>query len=37
MDGYLTKPIKPRELDDLLESYLARRVAERPTAGQTSL
>jgi signal transduction histidine kinase/DNA-binding response OmpR family regulator len=25
MDGYLTKPIRPRELYDLLESYLARR------------
>jgi CheY-like chemotaxis protein len=37
MDGYLTKPIKPRELDDLLESYLAHRVADGPTVGQTSL
>jgi two-component system sensor histidine kinase/response regulator len=37
MDGYLTKPLRPRELDELLEGYLARRVAERPTAGQTSL
>jgi signal transduction histidine kinase/DNA-binding response OmpR family regulator len=36
MDGYLTKPIKPRELDDLLERYLARRVAERVTAGGNS-
>jgi CheY-like chemotaxis protein len=35
MDGYLTKPIRPRELDDLLESYLARRAAERVTAGHT--
>src|SRR6202023_19831 len=25
MDGYLSKPIRPRELYDLLESYLARR------------
>jgi PAS domain S-box-containing protein len=32
MDGYLTKPIRPRELDDLLESYLARR-AEQPVTG----
>ena len=32
MDGYLTKPIRPRELDDLLESYLARR-AELVTVG----
>jgi len=25
MDGYLTKPIKPRELDLILEDCLARR------------
>jgi two-component system sensor histidine kinase/response regulator len=25
MDGYLAKPIRPQELDDLLESYMARR------------
>jgi signal transduction histidine kinase/CheY-like chemotaxis protein/uncharacterized membrane protein affecting hemolysin expression len=25
MDGYLTKPIRPQELDEVLESYLARR------------
>jgi signal transduction histidine kinase/CheY-like chemotaxis protein len=25
MDGYLTKPIRPRELDQLLEIYVARR------------
>jgi two-component system, sensor histidine kinase and response regulator len=25
MDGYLTKPIRPQDLDDILESYLARR------------
>jgi CheY-like chemotaxis protein len=25
MDGYLTKPIRPQELDELLRSYLARR------------
>ena len=30
MDGYLTKPIKPRELDDVLESYLARRTEKKP-------
>jgi two-component system, sensor histidine kinase and response regulator len=28
MDGYLTKPIRPRELDDMLERYLARRAEE---------
>jgi DNA-binding response OmpR family regulator len=26
MDGYLTKPIRPQELDDLLENYLMRRA-----------
>jgi signal transduction histidine kinase/DNA-binding response OmpR family regulator len=26
MDGYLSKPIRPQELDDLLDSYVARRM-----------
>jgi two-component system sensor histidine kinase/response regulator len=26
MDGYLTKPIRPAELDELLESYVAQRT-----------
>jgi CheY-like chemotaxis protein len=26
MDGYLAKPIRPRELDELLESCLLRRT-----------
>jgi signal transduction histidine kinase/DNA-binding response OmpR family regulator/HAMP domain-containing protein len=26
MDGYLTKPIRPQELDELLQSYLARHA-----------
>jgi CheY-like chemotaxis protein len=26
MDRYLTKPIRPQELDELLENYLVRRV-----------
>jgi signal transduction histidine kinase/CheY-like chemotaxis protein len=26
MDGYLTKPIRPQELDDVLQGYLTRRV-----------
>jgi signal transduction histidine kinase/CheY-like chemotaxis protein len=26
MDGYLSKPIVPRELDELLEAYLKRRI-----------
>jgi len=34
MDGYLTKPIKPRELTEILEAYLARR-GSRPTQNQT--
>jgi YesN/AraC family two-component response regulator len=28
MDGYLTKPIRPQELDEILEEYVARRTAE---------
>jgi signal transduction histidine kinase/DNA-binding response OmpR family regulator len=31
MDGYLTKPIRPQELDDILEDYLARRLASLST------
>jgi CheY-like chemotaxis protein len=26
MDGYLTKPIRPQELDDVLEDYVGRRA-----------
>jgi two-component system sensor histidine kinase/response regulator len=26
MDGYLSKPIRSQELDDLLEKHLARRT-----------
>lgn len=26
MDGYLTKPIRPQELDEILEEYVARRA-----------
>jgi CheY-like chemotaxis protein len=26
MDGYLSKPIRPQELDEFLEKYVARRV-----------
>jgi two-component system, sensor histidine kinase and response regulator len=29
MDGYLTKPIRPQELDQLLEIYVARRMETR--------
>jgi PAS domain S-box-containing protein len=38
MDGYLTKPIRPQELDDVLEEYLGRRadalLAASEMAGQ---
>jgi two-component system sensor histidine kinase/response regulator len=26
MDGYLTKPIRPQELDDIIEDYVTRRA-----------
>jgi len=29
MDGYLTKPIRPQELDELLEIYVAPRKGRR--------
>ena len=35
MDGYLTKPIRPRELDDVLESYLVRRAEKLTIAGSS--
>jgi PAS domain S-box-containing protein len=31
MDGYLTKPIRPQELDDLLENYISRRAGATAT------
>ena len=31
MDGYLSKPIRPQELDQLLEIYVARRIEARNT------
>ncbi len=36
MDGYLTKPIRPQQLDELLEKYLARR-AETAEAQESTL
>jgi two-component system, sensor histidine kinase and response regulator len=36
MDGYLTKPIRPQELDELLEDYLVRR-AETTEAPESTL
>jgi hypothetical protein len=30
MDGYLTKPIRPQKLDELLEEYVRRRLAAGP-------
>jgi two-component system sensor histidine kinase/response regulator len=35
MDGYLAKPIRPLELDELLESHIARRMELAPTASAT--
>ncbi len=32
MDGYLTKPIRPQELDDVLEDYVGRRRKAAPVA-----
>lgn len=32
MDGYLSKPIRPQELDQLLEIYVARRMEARSVA-----
>jgi CheY-like chemotaxis protein len=36
MDGYLTKPIRPQELDEILKTYLARR-AQAQEAQETAL
>jgi len=36
MDGYLTKPIRPQELDEVLESYVAKRL-EAVTAQESTL
>jgi two-component system, sensor histidine kinase and response regulator len=36
MDDYLTKPIRPQELDEILKSYLARR-AQALEAQETAL
>jgi two-component system sensor histidine kinase/response regulator len=27
MDGYLTKPIRPQQLDQILDSYVNRRIS----------
>ena len=32
MDGYLTKPIRPQELDEVLDSYVAKEQTETPVA-----
>jgi two-component system sensor histidine kinase/response regulator len=29
MDGYLTKPIRPQELDEVLQTYVTRRIENR--------
>jgi len=31
MDAYLSKPIRPQELDEVLQKYLARRVESAET------
>jgi CheY-like chemotaxis protein len=36
MDGYLTKPIRPQELDEVLQTYLLRR-AESTQAQESTL
>ena len=33
MDDYLSKPIRPQELDQILERYMARRTTSTPTGG----
>ena len=35
MDGYLAKPIRPLELDELLESYIVRRTESSLTPSAT--
>jgi two-component system sensor histidine kinase/response regulator len=35
MDGYLTKPIRPQELDEVLENYVAKRL-EAVTAQEST-
>jgi len=37
MDGYLTKPVRPQELDDLLQSYMARRMEAGRTLATASV
>jgi len=36
MDGYISKPIRPQELDEVLRKYLVRR-AERVEAQESTL
>jgi PAS domain S-box-containing protein len=37
MDGYLTKPIRPPELEEILEEYVARRAAAGAPAGAVEI
>jgi two-component system, sensor histidine kinase and response regulator len=37
MDGYLTKPIRPQELDDVLDSYMAKERVEISVAESSDL
>jgi two-component system sensor histidine kinase/response regulator len=36
MDGYLSKPIRPQELDEILNGYLARQ-AQAPETKESAL
>jgi signal transduction histidine kinase/DNA-binding response OmpR family regulator len=33
MDGYLSKPIRPQELDDLLDGYITQKAGSEPSTG----
>jgi two-component system, sensor histidine kinase and response regulator len=37
MDGYLSKPLRPQELDQLLEGYIARRIQPATALDATSV
>jgi two-component system, sensor histidine kinase and response regulator len=36
MDGYLAKPIRPQELDAILETYLTRRMPATPEIAEVT-
>jgi hypothetical protein len=37
LDGDLTKPIRPQELDQIVEEYVSRRLVRSKLPGSTSL